>query len=116
MVEASLIPIVRGISIVTFAGDPGISAIANSLQKMADHDGTPIAALYNAVPLLALPGGEAKVLIEGYYEIIPSNVEYDVYNVYSPSPALNLSGVFKLPNFIDWVRSLKLPGEYSIQQ
>ena len=122
---SSLTKIMSGITIVTFNGDPGISTIAADLQKLADHDGTPIAALYNTVPLMAMPGGDSKMLVEGYYEIKPkSGVSYQTaFNEFAngggyaieydtiPTPMVGLT---KLPNFIEWVRSLKLPGEFNL--
>lgn len=125
MTSSLLSTIMQGISIVTFNGDPGITAISNDMQRKADHDGTPIATLYNGIALMAMPRGEAKLLIEGYYELAPkASVLLDFntpeflnrehfYNDATPTPP---SGLSKLPNFIDWVRSLKLPGEYSIQR
>lgn len=111
MTTKYLIQILQGIAVVTYNNCPEVSVICNELQSKADYDGTPVACVYEGIPLLALPNGSADRLVQGYYKAKEQGSVDQTIDVWGAQYSFSTPPLTKLPKFIDWVRSLELPGE-----
>lgn len=113
MRDELIITIMSGVTLMTYQGVPSIGNVAKELQRKADYEGVPVAIFFEGVPLMALPNGDQKLLVDGYYKFLDSmcNQSEDASLGFFGSIVTGPTYSNKLPFYTGWVRSLLLPGE-----
>lgn len=94
---------------MTYNGVPGISTVVAELQRKADHDGTPVATMYESELLIAIPGGSKQKLVDEYYKAVAAvqaSASSYMYGISASTPKY-----VKFPPLLSWLRSLVMPGE-----